>query len=293
MSGALGNQANSLRIVKIEKCFGANGAPLRKPGRTLRGEGVLNKVCRKVVKPRQFFLFNDILVYGSILQEKTKYTKQKIISLEKMEFVSLPDTPTLKNAWLISTPGKSFTVCAASPREKAQWLDHLTKATGTEAATTMEGARFKGHAPNWVPDTEADVCMNCMKTTFSALKRRHHCRSCGNVVCSGCSSKRKVLPNLGAKPVRVCDPCFDKPTGELEEVDNGESDDEEEATDVNQVSAGEMDEARQRLEDVPLADRTTFYHGGDNDAEGGHDANDESTAAAQSAAEAAEVVEAV
>eukprot|EP00730_Choanoeca_flexa_P014259 TRINITY_DN6168_c0_g1_i2.p1 TRINITY_DN6168_c0_g1~~TRINITY_DN6168_c0_g1_i2.p1 ORF type:complete len:323 (+),score=51.65 TRINITY_DN6168_c0_g1_i2:206-1174(+) len=261
-TGSLTNQANSLRIVKIEKCFGANGVPLRKPGRMLRGEGVLNKVCRKVVKPRQFFLFNDILVYGSIIQEKVKYAKQKILSLEDMQFVSLPDTANLKNAWLISTPGKSFTVCAASPGEKAQWLGHLTKATGTEAASSMEDVRFKGHAPNWVPDTEADLCMVCTKVQFTLMKRRHHCRACGAVVCGACSSKRKVLPNIGSKPVRVCDPCFDKPdAGVPAQEDDGESDDDEEqAVDVNQVPAGEMNEANQRLAGVPAQDRMQFYN---------------------------------
>lgn len=36
------------------------------------GEGVLTKMCRKKPKPRQFFLFNDILVYGNIVINKKK-----------------------------------------------------------------------------------------------------------------------------------------------------------------------------------------------------------------------------
>ena len=36
------------------------------------GEGVLTKLCRKKMKPRQFFLFNDILVYGNIMIHKKK-----------------------------------------------------------------------------------------------------------------------------------------------------------------------------------------------------------------------------
>ena len=45
---------------------------LIKPGRVLVGEGVLTKLCRKKAKPRQFFLFNDILVYGNIVLDKKK-----------------------------------------------------------------------------------------------------------------------------------------------------------------------------------------------------------------------------
>lgn len=42
------------------------------PGRVLVGEGVLTKMCRKKPKARQFFLFNDILVYGNIIINKKK-----------------------------------------------------------------------------------------------------------------------------------------------------------------------------------------------------------------------------
>ena len=52
--------------------------PLGVPGRVLVGEGVLTKMCRKKPKPRQFFLFNDVLVYGNIVINKKKviYTLQ-------------------------------------------------------------------------------------------------------------------------------------------------------------------------------------------------------------------------
>lgn len=52
--------------------FVTNFQPLAVPGRVLVGEGVLTKVCRKRPKARQFFLFNDILVYGNIVINKKK-----------------------------------------------------------------------------------------------------------------------------------------------------------------------------------------------------------------------------
>ena len=48
------------------------------------GEGVLTKACRKKPKPRQFFLFNDLLVYGNIIINKKRYNKQHIIPLEEV-----------------------------------------------------------------------------------------------------------------------------------------------------------------------------------------------------------------
>lgn len=52
--------------------------PLMVPGRVLVGEGVLTKLCRKKPKPRQFFLFNDILVYGNIVINKKKVSSNNI-----------------------------------------------------------------------------------------------------------------------------------------------------------------------------------------------------------------------
>ena len=38
---------------------------------------------------------------------------------------------------------------------------------------------------------------------------KHHCRRCGGVVCSDCSTRKCVLPELGfQEPVKVCDLCF-------------------------------------------------------------------------------------
>lgn len=58
--------------------------------------------------------------------------------------------------------------------------------------------------------------------------RRHHCRSCGLVVCSRCSSRQLPVPREQLfEPVRVCDTCYIKleaehaaATAAAEEKDN-------------------------------------------------------------------------
>ena len=94
------------------------------PGRVLVGEGVLTKACRKKVKPRQFFLFNDLLVYGSIIITKKKYNTRHIIPLEDVKLKSLEDDGQFKNGRLICTRGKSFAVYAV---HKSMILDHLAR----------------------------------------------------------------------------------------------------------------------------------------------------------------------
>lgn len=91
----------------------------------------------------------------------------------------------------------------------------------------------------WVPDAESPHCFIC-KTVFGHSKdlelelahkannknssssssssgsnltptidvRRHHCRRCGQAICSGCSKSRMPVPERGwIMEVRVCDSC--------------------------------------------------------------------------------------
>ncbi|XP_043836065.1 lateral signaling target protein 2 homolog [Dromiciops gliroides] len=62
--------------------------------------------------------------------------------------------------------------------------------------------------PAWVPDHACFHCTAC-QTPFSLTRRRHHCRNCGKIFCSRCSSNSVPLPWFGyMKPVRVCDHCY-------------------------------------------------------------------------------------
>ncbi|XP_066996678.2 zinc finger FYVE domain-containing protein 16 [Anabrus simplex] len=62
--------------------------------------------------------------------------------------------------------------------------------------------------PFWVPDSDAPNCMLC-DLKFTVLKRRHHCRACGKVLCSKCCSLKSRLEYMENAEARVCHPCFD------------------------------------------------------------------------------------
>jgi len=203
------SEANARRIALVEGCFGTSGQPLGVPGRVLVGEGVLTKACRKKPKPRQFFLFNDLLVYGNIVINKKKYNKQHLIPLEEVKLKSLEDEGQFKNGWLLCTRGKSFAVFAATATEKQEWMAHINKCI--EDLLRKSGKKaVDEHAAVWVPDSEAGTCMHCKKVQFTLVNRRHHCRKCGVVCCNACSSKRFLLPAQSSKPLRVCMTCFDE-----------------------------------------------------------------------------------
>ena len=57
----------------------------------------------------------------------------------------------------------------------------------------------------WMPDSSTKACISCERT-FTALRRRHHCRFCGLIYCSACSHQRVTLAQ-GQKPVRICKQC--------------------------------------------------------------------------------------
>ncbi|CAF2255913.1 unnamed protein product [Rotaria magnacalcarata] len=60
-------------------------------------------------------------------------------------------------------------------------------------------------ASGWMKDEDVKECCQCRKE-FGALRRKHHCRQCGQIFCEACVSTKLTL--LGTnKPVRVCDEC--------------------------------------------------------------------------------------
>lgn len=58
----------------------------------------------------------------------------------------------------------------------------------------------------WKPDRDAQRCGKCEKS-FSLVRRRHHCRACGDVFCSQCSSSRAPVPAYKSV-CRVCVVCI-------------------------------------------------------------------------------------
>eukprot|EP00474_Spongospora_subterranea_P000451 CRZ00909.1 hypothetical protein [Spongospora subterranea] len=64
----------------------------------------------------------------------------------------------------------------------------------------------------WDRDSVSDSCSLC-STAFTTFNRRHHCRSCGILLCGECSPYTSWLPQLGYNPdlpQRVCERCSSK-----------------------------------------------------------------------------------
>lgn len=92
----------------------------------------------------------------------------------------------------------------------------------SEIATTPQNTNTTSwlgkQAPLWIPDAEAMNCMHCdMK--FTVIKRRHHCRACGLVLCSKCCYLKHRLDYLDTE-ARVCNKCYEILNGGEDESGN-------------------------------------------------------------------------
>jgi len=57
----------------------------------------------------------------------------------------------------------------------------------------------------WQEDSATDVCNVCDKE-FALLRRRHHCRFCGDVVCAACTNSKALHPKSNTLEY-ICRTC--------------------------------------------------------------------------------------
>jgi len=95
----------------------------------------------------------------------------------------------------------------------AAWMQMAEPAQFTDY---VELETVSSRSVDWTSDKESAHCLLCVEN-FTFSNRRHHCRSCGILVCAFCSSKRlpKKETSSSKSPSkevmqRVCDGCFNK-----------------------------------------------------------------------------------
>ncbi|XP_059169715.1 FYVE, RhoGEF and PH domain-containing protein 6-like isoform X2 [Physella acuta] len=182
------------------------------PGRILIKQGELQKLSRKEMQPRMFFLFNDVLLYTT--GTATGYKINNILPLAGMK-VNAPKLEDYRYEFNIIGFQRSFTLSASTPKEKEDWVSALQGAIDKNAKRHQTFDPLKqskdfvlgAKAPLWVPDARVTMCMVCL-VEFTLTWRRHHCRSCGRIICSHCSDNKAPLQYLNNKPARVCDHCY-------------------------------------------------------------------------------------
>lgn len=120
----------------------------------------------------------------------------------------------------------------------------------------------------WVPDETESLCMVCCRERFTMFNRRHHCRRCGRLVCSSCSTKKMVVEGCRENPTRVCDQCYsyfnkDAPAenpGEPEAPDSSKSESPPYSAVVRVPKAAEVEWILDLNEEENELVRSEFYY---------------------------------
>ena len=113
-----------------------------------------------------------------------------------------------QNAFLITSPVKSFRVTAVDADTKEKWMSAMEEQIAGAKERKRGPQSPHETAPVWVEDKHAKGCSLCGES-FTFMRRRHHCRKCGIVVCDACSLNRWKLKNISlTKKQRVCSRCY-------------------------------------------------------------------------------------
>lgn len=94
------------------------------------------------------------------------------------------------------------------------------------STSPMATMHIKTHNNVWTPDQNVTHCTKC-NLAFGWVYWKHHCRSCGDICCDACTSKKIEIPEYIPVPIpkdtknlsyyvsslkstqqRVCDSCY-------------------------------------------------------------------------------------
>ena len=102
---------------------------------------------------------------------------------------------------LSSTAGRAGVDCAGV----VPWFSRARASWEAARSAVLPTAKRRENVAKWVDDGERSRCGQCRRE-FWLLRRRHHCRSCGEIFCNECSSTTASVEQSG-RPERLCDAC--------------------------------------------------------------------------------------
>ncbi|XP_073695711.1 phosphatidylinositol-3,5-bisphosphate 3-phosphatase MTMR3-like isoform X2 [Garra rufa] len=78
----------------------------------------------------------------------------------------------------------------------------------TDLLSESSWEQIEQQEAEWFSDHPASRCYGCERT-FWLVKRKHHCRNCGNVFCASCCDQKVAVPNQHLRePKHVCQACY-------------------------------------------------------------------------------------
>ncbi|CAG2193617.1 FGD4 [Mytilus edulis] len=202
------------------------------PTRELVREGRIIKISARGGErlERFLFLFNDLMLicFEPLLGSYKIKSQLEMDGMEIMErtdkclrWILEGESIDIPNTFYVKSRQKIIQFLDENSNgEPSGWCETIRKAIekykrrqslkSTEIQRNSKGmtdVELGKVAPKWIKDDEVTMCMKCT-AKFTALRRRHHCRACGDVVCGRCSSKKVPLRYDNNHLNRVCDDCY-------------------------------------------------------------------------------------
>eukprot|EP00075_Anas_platyrhynchos_P014500 XP_027303753.1 FYVE, RhoGEF and PH domain-containing protein 2 isoform X4 [Anas platyrhynchos] len=106
------------------------------------------------------------------------------------------------NAWI-----KAFQDAIDRKEKRSESFKMVVRGLET-GNPTLKTEELGCRAPQWVRDNLVTMCMRCKEPFNAIMRRRHHCRACGYVVCAHCSEHKVKLQYDGNRLNRVCQECY-------------------------------------------------------------------------------------
>lgn len=192
------------------------------PTRELLKEGKIVKISARSGdhQERYLFLFSDLLLLCSarllsagISAAYRLRAKFWLVDVEILE----GDNLETANTFYIRDSHKNVELYTQTREEKTVWLDALCKAieelykrrSSFKVGKECSISEVMQKPPQCIKMDGIQKCMNC-GASFGVMKRKHHCRACGLVVCAKCSNQKYPLPFEDNKLSRVCLSCHKK-----------------------------------------------------------------------------------
>uniref|UniRef100_A0A8B9BLB6 FYVE, RhoGEF and PH domain containing 2 n=1 Tax=Anser brachyrhynchus TaxID=132585 RepID=A0A8B9BLB6_9AVES len=197
------------------------------PSNELIKEGPVQKISTRnnSTSEKYLFLFNNMLLYcvPKVIQVGAEFQVRLRIDMDGMKVRELNDMQ-FPHTFLVSGKQRTLELQARSGEEMNAWIKAFQDAidrkekrsesfkmvvrgleTGNPTLKTEELGR---RAPQWVRDNLVTMCMRCKEPFNAIMRRRHHCRACGYVVCARCSEHKVKLQYDGNRLNRVCQECY-------------------------------------------------------------------------------------
>eukprot|EP01112_Ceratiomyxa_fruticulosa_P013429 TRINITY_DN3778_c0_g1_i1.p1 TRINITY_DN3778_c0_g1~~TRINITY_DN3778_c0_g1_i1.p1 ORF type:complete len:410 (+),score=58.25 TRINITY_DN3778_c0_g1_i1:187-1416(+) len=162
------------------------------------------------------YVDSHILLIGKDLQAMATDWQEELYSYQKASMIKKLQQPSRKSQEI--RPSTSY----APHRNHSQSSPNFSLHNTTEISVTTPPISPSLHSSIqssntttssstvalWVPDIFESKCTDC-HLSFSFVRRKHHCRSCGNIFCASCSNQVADVKGYPYK-VRVCERCFIK-----------------------------------------------------------------------------------